>query len=163
MKEYERKFLCNCIPDLNHIKPVIYERYFTYIGEDGQIRVQKRGEKYEIESCFGTYKKKILITQQAFNELIKDCDRAIKRENYSISDDIKIKLYKGDYEGLVIVDVEFSSQNKFHNYIKPNWLGAEITQTELGKDGSIIQLSPTEVLQKVKILQEKANSINFKK
>lgn len=163
MKEYERKFLCKHIPNLNHIKPVIYERYFTYIGEDGQVRIQKRGKKCEIESYFGKYKKKILITEEAFNELTKDCNNVIKRENYSISDNIKIKLYKGNYEGLVIVDVQFSNAEQFYNYIKPNWLGAEITSTELGKDGNIIQLSPIEVLQKIKFLQqeEELNQTNL--
>lgn len=154
MKAYERKFLCKRLPILSHIKPVIYERYFTYMGKDGQVRVQKRGEKCEIESCFGTYKKKILITQDAFYELTKNCNKVITRENYLISDNIKIKLYRGDYEGLVIVDVEFSDAEQFYNYIKPNWLGAEITSTELGKDGNIIKLSPMEVLQKIKFLQQ---------
>ena len=160
MKEYERKFLCKNLPVLNHIKPVVYERYFTYIGEDGQVRVQKRGEKCEIESCFGTYKKKILITQEAFKELTRDCNRVIKRENYSISDNIKIKLYRDNYEGLRIVDVEFLNAEQFYNYKKPNWLGAEITSTELGNDGSIIKLSPIEVLQRIKLLQHGKSELN---
>lgn len=160
MKVYERKFLCKSLPVLSHIKPVIYERYFTYIGKDGQVRVQKRGEKCEIESCFGTYKKKILITQDAFYELTRNCNKVIKRENYLISDTIKIKLYRGDYEGLVIVDVEFPDAEQFYNYTKPNWLGAEITSTELGKYGNIIRLSPVEVLQKVESLQQEKSQPN---
>ncbi len=160
MKKYEKKFLVNKIPDIKCLQPIIYERYFTYIGKQGQVRVQRRGEKFEIESVFGTYKKKILITKDAFQELTKDCDKLIKRENYLLSDNVKLKIYKGQYEGLCIVDVECKDYEDYCRFRKPDWLGAEITSTLLGKDGSIIQLSREEVFQTIKGIQ-KRESLHF--
>ena len=45
MKQYEKKFLVNSIPNISEIEPILYQRYFTYIGQDGQVRVQKRRRK----------------------------------------------------------------------------------------------------------------------
>lgn len=145
MKLYERKFLVKKTPDLSGIVPVLYERYFIYIGQDGQIRVQKRGKKCEIESVFGEYRKKIRITLKAFNELSRNCDRVIKRETYPLGDRIKIKKYLGQYSGLYIVDIEFSDREQLCGFKKPDWLGCDITSTVLGKDGQIILLSPQKV------------------
>ena len=148
MKTYERKFLVKDekdIPDLSNIEHILYERYFMYIGQDGQVRVQKRGEKYEIESVFGEYRKKIKITRQAFEKLSRNCERVIKRETYPLGNGMKIKKYLGQYSGLYIVDIEFSDREQFYRFKKPDWLGCEITSTVLGKDGQIILLSPQKV------------------
>lgn len=154
MKKYERKFLINNIPNLQGIEPTIYERYWIYIGDDGHIKVQKRENKCEIESVFENYKQKILITESAFSELTKDCNRYIKRENYLLPDNIKIKIYKGIYAGLSIADIDFLNSEQYLSFQKPTWLGNEITSTSLGKDTSIVQLSPEEVFKTIRILQQ---------
>lgn len=155
MKEFERKFLVKIIPDISGIAPISYERYFTYIGQDGQVRVQKRGEKFEIESVFGDYRKKLKISEEAFQELSKGCERVIKRDTYPLSNNTKLKIYRGEYEGLFIVDVEFDSKEEFDSFQKPDWLGCEITGTDLGKDGKIIFLSPEQIISTIRILEQR--------
>ena len=159
MKKFERKFLVNSIPDISQIQPILYRRYFTYIGQDGQVRVQKRGEKYEIESVFGDYKKKIQISMNAFEELSKDCQKVIERETYCLDDNIKIKIYRGKYEGLRTADIEFESQEEFNSFRKPNWSGNEITTTPLGKDGQIILLSLEQIYAIIRNLQSINNEL----
>lgn len=154
MKKYERKFLINILPDMHNIQPVIYERYWIYIRKDEHVKVQKRGNTCEIESVFGNYKQKILITKSAFDELTKDCDKCIKRENYLLPNNIKVKIYKGIYSGLSIADIEFLNYEQYLSFKKPDWLGSEITSTPLGKDTSIVQLSSEEVLKTISIFKQ---------
>lgn len=149
MKEYERKYILQNPEEvkekLKGKESTEYERYYTYIGEDGQVRISKKGNKYAIESAFGDYRGKVRITEEAFKQMTINCTKVIKRTNYQLSDEIKIKEYDGEYKGLVIVDVEFQNPEEYYNFKKPDWFGAEITSTKLGKDGSIIQLSREEV------------------
>ena len=146
MKEYERKFIIlepekvwNMLQDT---KSVEYERYFLYIGEDGQVRAQRKGDKYTIESIFGNYRKKVKITEDAFAQLTRNCDKVIKRSSYQLSDEIKLKVYKEAY----------------YTCKKPHWIGPEITSTKLGTDGKIIQLSPEEVFNYINNLKKSDKS-----
>lgn len=161
MKEYERKYI---IINPEEVKEKLkgkeateYERYYTYIGKDGQVRISKKGNKYAIESAFGSYKGKVRITEEAFNQMTRNCNKVIKRTNYQLSDEMKIKVYNGEYKGLSIVDVEFQKPEDYYNFKKPYWFGPEITSTKLGKDGSIIQLSRKEVLDLIDSLKRDNN------
>lgn len=89
--------------------------------------------------------------------MTKNCTKVIKRTNYQLSDEIKIKAYNGEYKGLFIVDVEFPNSEAYYNFKKPDWFGPEITSTKLGKDGNIIQLSREEVLALIDSLQTDNN------
>lgn len=162
MKEYERKFIIlepekvwNMLQDT---KSVEYERYFLYIGEDGQVRAQRKGDKYTIESIFGNYRKKVKITEDAFAQLTRNCDKVIKRSSYQLSDEIKLKVYKEQYKGLFIVDIEFPDKEAYYTCKKPHWIGPEITSTKLGTDGKIIQLSPEEVFNYINNLKKSDKS-----
>ena len=111
----------------------------------GKLEFRRDGERYEIESVFGDYKEKIRISRNAFTELTKGCERVIERETYTLTDNTKVKIYKGKYEGLCVADIEFKSQEEYDSFQKTNWLGCEITNTILGKDGKIILLSSEEL------------------
>ncbi len=161
MKEYERKYI---IINPEEVKEKLkgkeateYERYYTYIGKDGQVRISKKGDKYAIESAFGDYRGKVRITEEAFKQMTRNCIKVIKRTNYQLSDEIKIKEYDGEYKGLFIVDVEFPNSEAYYSFKKPDWLGPEVTLTKLGKDGTIIQLSREEVLDLIDSLQRDNN------
>lgn len=47
--EIERKFLISKMPDLSNFESVRYERYYIYRDGNIEMRVQKKGEQYEIE------------------------------------------------------------------------------------------------------------------
>lgn len=161
MKQFERKYIIlnsEAVREkLKDKETVEYERYYTYIGKDGQVRISRKGNKCAIENVFGDYKGKVKITEDVFKQMTRNCTKVIKRTNYQLSDEVKIKEYHGQYKGLFIVDVEFPNSEAYYNFKKPEWFGPEITSTKLGKDGSIIQLSREDVLGLIEDLQRNDN------
>lgn len=152
--EIERKFLVKELPDLSDIKPVRYERY--YLNKDGQTveRIQKKGDVYEFEtkktiSHLEHDKKKRYISQDEFERLRegKEAD-GIVRDGYTLSVDpeVSIKIYHERFEGLVRVEVEFSSREAAEAYIPESWMGTEITTSPLGADARLLHLTRDEFL-----------------
>jgi CYTH domain-containing protein len=151
MQEIERKFLAKSLPDLSGKECISYERYFLKIESDFEERIQKKGDKYEKERKFKTSNlsretEKQEISKEDFDVFKKSASKSIIRDSYKISDtpNITIKIYHGDYEGLIRVEVEFSSEEEAKNFQSYDWMGKEITDTKLGKDAKLIQLTKKE-------------------
>ena len=49
-KEIERKYLIKQMPNLKNIKPIRYERYYINDNIDNQIRVQRKDDKFILET-----------------------------------------------------------------------------------------------------------------
>lgn len=146
-KEIERKYLIKQMPDLNNIKPIRYERYYIRDNVDNQVRVQKKDEKFELETKAKIndieYKKeKQEITEQEFLKLIKECKTVIIRDSYLINENpnITIKIYHGKYEGLIRAEIEFNNEYEYNNFKIPKWFGKDISDTQLGMDAKLIKL-----------------------
>lgn len=153
-KEIERKYLIKQMPNLKNIKPVRYERYYINDNIDNQIRVQKKDEKFELETKTKIndieYKKeKKEITEQEFLNLIKDCKKVIIRDSYLINEkiNITIKIYHGIYKGLIRAEIEFNNEYEYSNFEIPKWFGKDITNTELGMDVRLIKLDRESFLE----------------
>ena len=155
-QEIERKFLPKELPNLTNLKPITYERYYLRIENGLEERIQKKGNKYEFERKVrksdltrDTQRKE--ITKEEFEKLKQNATRAIQRDSYKLQDNpkISIKIYQGDYEGLVRVEVEFESEEQAGRFIIPDWFGREITTTKLGKDSRLIQLSKSQFQQEL--------------
>ena len=160
-KEIERKYLIKQIPNLKTIKPIRYERYYINDNINNQIRVQKKDERFELETKIkisnAEYKKeKQEITEQQFLQLIKDCKKVIIRDSYLINEkpNITIKIYQGTYKGLIRAEVEFDSEYEYNNFEIPEWLGKDITNTELGMDARLIKLAREDFLEILRMEEE---------
>lgn len=147
MKKYERKYLIKELPDLRQLVPIHYERYFLHLGKFLKIRAQRKDKNYRLEIYVGKKKFKKKIKQKQFYKITKNCTRKIVRDKYKITDKISVKIYKGNYYGLNIVDIEFDSADEIKNVQLPDWLGIDITDTVLGKDGKIIYLTREKLLE----------------
>jgi CYTH domain-containing protein len=149
--EIERKFLIKQLPDLSRLEKVSYERYFLYHDKGVELRVQHKGDKYELERKVSVSetertREKIEISQDEFNLFKSLATNAIIRDSYTISDnpDISIKIYHGTYEGLIRAEVECDSTDELTQFEPPAWFGQEITHTPLARDGELMKLSPEE-------------------
>ncbi len=149
--EIERKFLVKNMPNLSGKKSVPYERYYLTIKADAEERVQKKGDIYEreskiIKSNLSRETKREQITKDEFNSLKEFASKAIIRESYSLSiqPDITIKIYHGDYEGLVRAEVEFDTEKTARQFKPAEWMGEEITNTLLARDSGLAQLTRSE-------------------
>jgi adenylate cyclase len=149
--EIERKWLIAEMPDLSALHKLEFERYFVYIGEDVEIRVQRVNDRYSFErkqeqSSTTRDEQRLDITPAEFSFFKSIATKGIRRDAYELSrnPDTSIKIYHGDYEGLVRVEVEFQSEDDARSFIPPSWFGPEITETALGRDKNLIRLSREE-------------------
>ena len=160
-KEIERKYLIKQMPNLKNIKPIRYERYYINNNIDNQIRVQKKADKFILEtktkiSDMEYKKEKQEIIEKEFLKLIKDCKKVIIRDSYLINEkpNITIKIYQGIYKGLIRAEVEFNNEYEYNNFEIPEWFGKDITNTELGMDARLIKLDREDFLEILRMEEE---------
>lgn len=144
--EIERKFLIKNLPDIEQTAGVHYERHFLFIGNDAEIRIQKKGEVYELErkgrnNSISNEKIKLPLTKEEYDYLKKFCSLSLERTSYFLDEHTSIKVYHGTFSGLLRAEFEFASVSDANEFLKPEWCGSEITQSELGRDSKLIQLS----------------------
>ena len=63
------------------------------------------------------------------------------------NNNISIKKYYDDYEGLNRVEVKFSSKEEMDLYSKETWMGEEITYSQLAFDKDLSKLDREEFLK----------------
>ena len=151
MKEIERKFILKDISILKNLNYIEYKRYFLFLDESVEIRIQKKGDKYEFErklinSQLEAQKQKFEITKSEFEELNKKSIFSITRKSYLYSKkpEISIKIYEKKFKGLNRIEVEFNSIEEAKKFKTPSWFGEEITHSKLGKDKQLVQLTQKE-------------------
>jgi len=88
----------------------------------------------------------IVITEEEFEFLKPKNGRAIIRDSYIISKnpEVSIKIYHGEYEGLIRAEVEFALEEEAEKFKPFNWMGKEITDSVLGRDSKLLDLSVVE-------------------
>jgi adenylate cyclase len=149
--EIGRKWLVKKLPDLSKITPNKFERYFVYIDNGVEIRVQKIDTRYEFERKVETSSltrtgELFNITKEEFEFFKSLSTKKIIRDFYKIQaePEIAITIYHGDFQGLKRAEVEFKTEEEANSFIPLDWFGKEITNTKLGKDKHLIQLNPSE-------------------
>lgn len=133
--EIEKKYIIKDIPkDLN-----AYEKHFIiqgYICTEPVIRIRKIDTQ-----CYLTCKSNGLmireefetsITEEAFNHLSKKIDYPLitkKRYIIPFENNLKIELdvFEGRLLGLVLAEVEFTTELQALNFSPPNWFEDDVT------------------------------------
>ena len=151
--EIERKFLVKKMPEVTGIKVEDQERYFLELGET-EKRITRIDDKYFYEekgagNGLSAEKTTGVISKEEFEKLKQIAIKTLVRKSYVLSKDpeISIKIYGGDYGGLVRAEFEFKTENEAKDFVPPEWVGREITETEIGRDGKLINLSREEFLK----------------
>lgn len=151
MESITRKFLVRQPPPLNVQEGIHEERYYLYRDKGIVIRIQSKGNQYELERKINTSNllresEKILITKEEFDSLRKTVSDKIVRETYYLSEtpSIALRIYHGKFEGLVRAEVTFPSIKEAQDYAIPAWLGKEITDLVLSRDETLLGLTDEE-------------------
>lgn len=133
--EIERKYLIDTIPfNLNNYKCLLIEQ--GYLSTDPVVRVRRQNDDFYL-----TYKSKGLLAREEYNlplnaqsyeHLIKKSDGIIirkKRYLIPLTDTLTIELdiFEGNYEGLMLAEVEFPSLEDAKNFVPPEWFGQDVT------------------------------------
>ncbi len=144
-----KRYIINSLECLALSTPIRYERY--YINDN--LRIQNKNGKLEKEVLDNNnIIKKISISDDEFNLLKKKAYTMIIRDSYLyLNDDrVSIKKYHGKYDGLIRVEVNFTSLKEMNDYLKESWMGREITNTPLAFDKDLSKLNKDEFLKEIK-------------
>ena len=135
--EIERKFLIKKLPDnLTSYKARKIEQ--AYLCTDPVVRVRRDNDDYYL-----TYKSKGMIvreeynlplTKEAYGHLLAEADgNIITKTRYEIPEKdnltIELHVFEGKFDGLLLAEVEFASEEEALGYIPPEWFGEDVSNS----------------------------------
>ncbi|MBD9030137.1 MAG: CYTH domain-containing protein [Butyrivibrio crossotus] len=135
--EIERKFLIKKLPDnLTSYKARKIEQ--AYLCTDPVVRVRRDNDDYYL-----TYKSKGMIvreeynlplTKEAYGHLLAKADgNIITKTRYEIPEKdnltIELDVFEGKFDGLLLAEVEFASEEEALGYIPPEWFGEDVSNS----------------------------------
>lgn len=135
--EIERKFLIKKLPDnLTSYKARKIEQ--AYLCTDPVVRVRRDNDDYYL-----TYKSKGMIvreeynlplTKDAYGHLLAKADgNIITKTRYEIPEKdnltIELDVFEGKFDGLLLAEVEFASEEEALGYIPPEWFGEDVSNS----------------------------------
>lgn len=148
MEEIERKFLVKKVPELNHSR--VQKIYQGYLCDQPEIRIRRKGDQYfltqkgegllkrtEVETLISSLTYEILVQLVTSNLLEKDRYH-IPLENGMTAE---LDIYHGQYQGLMVVETEFSSEEESACFVPPEWFGLEITYDKRYKNKNLAHCS----------------------
>lgn len=132
--EIERKFLIKELPkNLENYEKKVIEQ--GYLNKSPVVRIRRSNDEY-----YMTYKGKGLmkrieenlpLTKEAYEHLATKCDgHVIKKCRYLIPLDNELTVELDVFtfpEGLIMAEVEFSSEEAAMSFVSPDWFGEEVT------------------------------------
>jgi adenylate cyclase len=137
MIEIERKFIVKnqSFKEEIHTKSIVSQGYLNS-NPERTVRVRIKNDKGYLtikgisnESGTSRYEWEKEIPLNEAVELFKLCEKgAIEKTRYEIkygNHTYEVDEFHGDNEGLIIAEIELSSENE--KFDKPNWLGDEVT------------------------------------
>jgi adenylate cyclase len=135
--EIERKFLIKKLPDnLTSYKARKIEQ--AYLCTEPVVRVRRDNDDYYL-----TYKSKGMIvreeynlplTKEAYGHLLAKADgNIITKTRYEIPEKdnltIELDVFEGKFDGLLLAEVEFASEEEALGYIPPEWFGEDVSNS----------------------------------
>lgn len=159
MIEIERKFLVNELPtDLPEGTRILQ----GYLAHDDQmeVRIRQYGIRHFLAVKEGSgltrRETEIEISPQQFQSLWPSTEgRRLEKLRSKISSgacQIEFDRYLGDLAPLLVAEVEFASVAESEQFVKPGFLGLEVTEEEAYKNSSLaIHGTPDELSQKCQI------------
>lgn len=135
--EIERKFLIKKLPDnLTSYKARKIEQ--AYLCTDPVVRVRRDNDDYYL-----TYKSKGMIvreeynlplTKEAYGHLLAKADgNIITKTRYEIPEKdnltIELDVFEGKFDGLLLAEVEFASEEEALGYIPPEWFREDVSNS----------------------------------
>ena len=96
-----------------------------YLCTSPVVRIRRQDDDY-----FLTYKSKGLMAREEYNlPLPQEAYEHLKSkaDGLVISKTIELDVFHEDYEGLLLAEVEFPSEEAANSYTPPAWFGRDVT------------------------------------
>lgn len=136
--EIERKFLVRQRPDLTAaIRSTIRQGYITHPTDAVQMRLRHSNDNYVLTFKSGQglvrTEREAAITQQQFDTFWPETTgRRLEKTRWrgALPDGLTYELdvFEGALAGLVLVEVEFETEQAANTFQPPAWFGAEVTE-----------------------------------
>lgn len=150
MEEFERTYLAKELPSGFERVPSeeMLDIYIPSSVEHPVLRIRKAGEKYEITKkeplekgdASHQIETTIPLTRVEYSEFCKLPGKRVQKTRFYYQENkvgYEIDVFRGDLEGLVLVDVEFSSLEERDAFMPPTWCLAEVTQEKFLAGGMV--------------------------
>lgn len=138
--EIERKYLINVLPKGYEAYP-FHQIEQAYLCTEPVVRIRKEDETYYL-----TYKGNGLLSREEYNlplneraygHLLEKADGIVlRKKRYLIPLEgnreltVELDVFEGLYQGLVLAEVEFSSEEEALRFTPPGWFGRDVTFSE---------------------------------
>ena len=134
--EIERKYLITA-PPKGYESWECHKIEQAYLCTDPVVRIRRENDQYYL-----TYKSKGLLkreeynlplTKEAYEHLLAKADgivltkRRYKKPIEGTELVIELDVFSGEYEGLILAEVEFPSLEEAERFIPPEWFGEDVT------------------------------------
>ena len=138
--EIERKYLISTPPEDYRSYPYRWIEQ-AYLCTDPVVRIRRDDGRYYL-----TYKSKGLLVREEYNlpltedayfHLLQKADGIVlQKRRYLIPIDgtgltIELDIFEGQYEGLMLAEVEFPSEEAANAFTPPAWFGEDVTDSGL--------------------------------
>jgi adenylate cyclase len=134
MPEIERKFAVEELPEevRQSAGSTIRQGYLSIEPVETRIRSRDGTHELTLKSVGGLRRTEVNLplTAAQFDELWPLVERVIEKTRRVIDldgYDVEVDVYTGKLEGLVVAEVEFSSEQDAANFTSPPWFGREVT------------------------------------
>ena len=144
MEEIERKFLVKSLPAGLHGEKPILQGYLAH-DEHMEVRIRQYGDKHFITVKEGGGLKRreteVEISAQQFQALWPSTEGRRLEKVRALVDHgafrVEVDRYLGALAPLLVAEVEFSSVEESESFVKPDYLGREVTEVEAYKNLSL--------------------------
>jgi CYTH domain-containing protein len=145
--EIERKFLINNLPfELNDYHFHLIEQ--AYLCTQPVVRIRKQDNDYYL-----TYKSKGFLAREEYNLPLTEesylhlRDKAdgniITKKRYLIpygKFTIELDIFKGKFDGMILAEVEFESEDEANDFVPPEWFGKDVTYSSKYHNSTLSQM-----------------------
>lgn len=147
--EIERKFKVSAIPTLDSCIYRLLEQ--GYLSTDPVVRVRREDSRfyltYKGQGLLAREEYNLPLTEEAYRHLLQKADGIIIRKRRYLlpyrNHTIELDIFEKPYEGLVIAEVEFPTEEEAISFQSPSWFGEEVTYDSRYHNSALSQgLSP---------------------
>ena len=131
--EIERKFKVEALPEhLLGSGSAIQQGYLSVEPVEIRLRAQDGGHELTVKSLGGLRRVEVTLplTPEQFDELWPLAMAFVEKTRHRAKLDdavAELDIYGGKLEGLLVVEVEFGSEEQARSFAPPDWFGDEIT------------------------------------
>ena len=133
--EIERKYLIHRLPEHIESYPcrIISQ---GYLNTSPVIRIRQDNDRYELtyksEGLMARQEYNLPLTRESYAHLLTKIDgRLIRKKRYMIPLEnnltAELDVFKDELAPLILVEVEFNSEEEARSFTPPSWFGEDVT------------------------------------